>query len=438
MLPSINAIKLKLTPIISDHEGLKRQRCLYCRFRFEARVDLERHMNALHYKLSSWACNNISGWQAAYTQGSSESVDICCYCGERFGRSGPGVLTQNDWLVRADHLHECHEYDRCNDDVQFYRADHFREHLRRFHVATAGDDINILVDACMKIDDHQVPEGHESSAWPDSIAGQDESLNVQTTQSFSSLDATRDHIINQYGSLFVNPKLSACPESLKQYMRLSRALERIKSDRNLLFVLSANVDRSSDSEAYKDLCKAGRDMDNHLFTVSTRLTQARQSCWKQGFDLSFIDDALISNHVSQSKNREGATELPETWESILRNAELGAQITKKDRINAWLLHNLAISTEESTHHRSYLFKRNELSEEEWSRLVLKYWPVDEVAMGHDLSACSTNDVEHSSWIQHSVDLYSELLPIHKKREVAPDLASSSDQAPRKKPRISTG
>jgi hypothetical protein len=43
-----------------------------------------------------------------------------------------------------------HKYGECNNAKKFFRADHFRQHLKHSHAGTSGKWTNILENACMK------------------------------------------------------------------------------------------------------------------------------------------------------------------------------------------------------------------------------------------------------------------------------------------------
>jgi len=43
-----------------------------------------------------------------------------------------------------------HKFGECNNSKKFYRADHFRQHLKHSHAGTSGKWTNILENACMK------------------------------------------------------------------------------------------------------------------------------------------------------------------------------------------------------------------------------------------------------------------------------------------------
>ncbi|KAL4921230.1 hypothetical protein BDW62DRAFT_141984 [Aspergillus aurantiobrunneus] len=134
------------------HAMEKQYSCLYCNNRFKNKNEAERHQNSLHLRRHSWSCAALPGYQAAFhpspssaQSGSGASHDSCGYCGEEFSN-----LPQPDWDQRFEHLTAVHKFGECNNSKKFFRADHFRQHLKHSHAGTSGKWTNILENACMK------------------------------------------------------------------------------------------------------------------------------------------------------------------------------------------------------------------------------------------------------------------------------------------------
>ena len=73
----------------------------------------------------------------------SSAADVCGYCGEEFARPA-------NWDARTNHLNHVHKFGECNQAKKFFRADHFRQHLKHSHAGTSGKWTNMLENACMK------------------------------------------------------------------------------------------------------------------------------------------------------------------------------------------------------------------------------------------------------------------------------------------------
>lgn len=131
----------------------KQYSCQFCNNRFKNKNEAERHQNSLHLRRHSWSCAALPAYQAAFHASGSPSAqtssgpshDICGYCGEEFPN-----LPQPDWDSRFEHLTSVHKFGECNNAKKFYRADHFRQHLKHSHAGTSGKWTNILENMCMK------------------------------------------------------------------------------------------------------------------------------------------------------------------------------------------------------------------------------------------------------------------------------------------------
>ncbi|CRG85426.1 Zinc finger protein sens [Talaromyces islandicus] len=140
------------------HESEKQYSCQYCNNRFKNKNEAERHQNSLHLRRHSWSCAALSGFQAAFHHSTAPTAqsntgpthDTCGYCGEEFPNN-----PKPDWDSRFEHLTTVHKFGECNNVKKFFRADHFRQHLKHSHAGTPGKWTNILENACMK-DEPQV------------------------------------------------------------------------------------------------------------------------------------------------------------------------------------------------------------------------------------------------------------------------------------------
>ncbi|KAI9828551.1 MAG: hypothetical protein M1819_006543 [Sarea resinae] len=133
------------------HEMEKQYTCQYCHNRFKNKNEAERHQNSLHLRRHSWSCAALSGVDAAFHPSSSNpaAADVCGYCGDEFAAPA-------NWDVRVEHLTSVHKFGECNQSKKFFRADHFRQHLKHSHAGTSGKWTNMLENACMK--DEPPPE----------------------------------------------------------------------------------------------------------------------------------------------------------------------------------------------------------------------------------------------------------------------------------------
>ncbi|KAL6707948.1 hypothetical protein ACN47E_003622 [Coniothyrium glycines] len=139
------------------HELEKQYICQYCPNRFKNKNEAERHQNSLHLRRHSWSCATLAGVHAAFHPSTTRPAiaDVCGYCGEEFPNPA-------DWDARAEHLNHVHKFGECNQAKKFFRADHFRQHLKHSHAGTSGKWTNMLENACMR--DEPPPQERVASA----------------------------------------------------------------------------------------------------------------------------------------------------------------------------------------------------------------------------------------------------------------------------------
>lgn len=125
------------------HELEKQYTCQWCPNRFKNKNEAERHQNSLHLRRQSWSCAALAGVHAVFHASPSSAADVCGYCGEEFSRPA-------NWDARTNHLNHVHKFGECNQAKKFFRADHFRQHLKHSHAGTSGKWTNMLENACMK------------------------------------------------------------------------------------------------------------------------------------------------------------------------------------------------------------------------------------------------------------------------------------------------
>jgi hypothetical protein len=163
--------------------------CQYCNNRFKNKNEAERHQNSLHLRRHSWSCAALTSFEAAFHStppsnvpgalrpitgspygaqapgggpdqsslfpGSLHSTptDSCGYCGQEF-------INPPNWEERVEHLNHVHKFGECNQSKKFFRADHFRQHLKHSHAGTSGKWTNQLENACMKDEPPPQPLAH--------------------------------------------------------------------------------------------------------------------------------------------------------------------------------------------------------------------------------------------------------------------------------------
>ncbi|RYC57136.1 hypothetical protein CHU98_g9070 [Xylaria longipes] len=140
---------------LSAHEREKQHECSYCGNRFKTKNEAERHQNSLHIRRQSWSCSALlkAGYVHAFRRSSAQAGDdaTCCYCGINISEKYDGnPQAEGIWDTRLMHLKDAHKFGECNTSKQFYRADHFRQHLKHSHAAVFGDGTSHLEAVGMK------------------------------------------------------------------------------------------------------------------------------------------------------------------------------------------------------------------------------------------------------------------------------------------------
>lgn len=140
----------------------KQYACLYCNNRFKNKNEAERHQNSLHLRRHSWSCAAIPNYQAVFHPSSSPAsqgpngpfADACGFCGADFpNHPAP------DWDQRIEHLTTVHKFGECNQAKKFYRADHFRQHLKHTHGGQSGKWTTVLESVCLREESPQDASG---------------------------------------------------------------------------------------------------------------------------------------------------------------------------------------------------------------------------------------------------------------------------------------
>ncbi|KAF7532131.1 hypothetical protein G7054_g8253 [Neopestalotiopsis clavispora] len=143
---------------LRSHAAERPHECSECSIKFKNKSEADRHRNSRHIRSNVWSCALLC---LEYGKAFHESVDnpgradSCGFCGKEFSRSGNDgsafIPTQQDLDDRLRHLKEAHKFHECESFVnskEFYRADHFRQHLKQ-HAVERGRKVNYLESICM-------------------------------------------------------------------------------------------------------------------------------------------------------------------------------------------------------------------------------------------------------------------------------------------------
>jgi hypothetical protein len=308
-----------------------------------------------HYQFASWSCVNLVDWQAAFYKSTEKSGDRCAYCGHDFPRSGHGVLTEEDSIIREKHLQQQHMYKECDITgmKRHFSPYEFRHHLKQCHRATGGDWMDFLLDACM-IDESTQRHKILLSDFELHSDNQD-ALSRDIIQAVVPPGEMTHELVPKYGGVLVGLDSEHCPQGLMDYLITTNRAQKLNSDRSLVLALIGRVDRSKCPSVYNELLIASTKIDNHLGFLEKSLVRSKQACWNLGFYLSSFDQNLSTNiatgaSFANSELERGEQEQCEhflnTWQDTLHERAVRTWGTSNDRINSWLLQNLAASQEE--------------------------------------------------------------------------------------------
>ncbi|KAH8659379.1 hypothetical protein BGZ60DRAFT_415138 [Tricladium varicosporioides] len=206
------------------------------------------------------------------------------------------------------------------------------------------------------------------------------------------------------------------PSGLAKYIKQSL---HVQSQRSYIHMLSTLLD-NLDSPSLELETLYGKVKDQIGADIN-QLVACRRELWDSGHDPERIDQLI--NNQSDGKWKETADWVsldsyppPEgqqkPWWNVLHHTSSRHWVTKTDRINSWLLQNLAALPEERNRHKALLPNGDELSDEQWARVVLKFWPLDEAAPKFELRTCSTNGAVDSAGACHSVKVLLSALPFN--------------------------
>jgi hypothetical protein len=181
-------------------------------------------------------------------------------------------------------------------------------------------------------------------------------------------------------------------------------IKLFKSAPSILFSLSEHTVESEMDKLEAQLC-----------TISSEAKALQISSWRKGFNTHDLDSYISRCRQSGSdlgpmsyaippKERiqsQGGTNAAVPEKGKLRLNSSTTNATQNDRINMWLLNNLEASSKEKKLHRSFLPKATALDEEQWARMVLKYWLLDEAATNPEVQRSSSNGAVDSDGRCHS-------------------------------------
>ena len=339
---------------------------------------------------------------------SDNPVDIFCgFCGKRFD-----VIPNVEREALISHLKDEHKFCECNQSKKFYRADHFRQHLKHTHLSCPGKWINMLLEAC-EIKE-TLDAGEENNASDSVINSKDlppgGDLNQKSERVQNNTRSTTTAMTEYFNTCF-NLTNDLLPEFVSfswhhiavrhHYVAVSLQARFLSFQLGLLDNLAQDQEGSLKSE---ELSRQRAVKTDELLLMRQALRRARKDCKESDLQQIFsnLDNPLdglsldidagpqtsdfsIPSSDTTYEDYRKSHEMFELREVILKSNLLGHWTSKRDRVNRWLLHSLLTDDSQAQNHKSATSSQD-LNEPSWVRMVLQYWFVDEAATGVELAS----------------------------------------------------
>ena len=366
----------------STHEIEKTYTCLDCYEVHREKPPVDRHLKSVHRRFNpqeeqhnvpnpvngvTWSCAAFSqSWRSTFFATYKEEKwvgDICGYCGRSFARS------LNGWNARRKHVVELHKFGDCGR-YKYFRLDHYRRHLAKFHGAVAGT-WTYLISESARIDQPPFePFLKDARALEDSL-----------TVVFPL----------PLNTMFDCPGLESYSVTLRNYISIRRLVAFLEPQAALMHM---NVRHHSSRTVRSSGCINSRGHGTHLrvlkqYVMKSRLRLAKHQtlCHEQGISLGEIEKALQGMYPeTQSLPRQeriNHNDMLELRKQTLDRLLLQEWGSTRDRINNWLLHSLRSDEKLAQVHKSML-KHEDIDTRSWAQSVVQYWNLDEAATGLDV------------------------------------------------------
>ncbi|KAL9097239.1 MAG: hypothetical protein Q9165_000666 [Trypethelium subeluteriae] len=358
-------------------------------------ADVQANKEVEHFQRFSSSCRALRTSETALF--SSNRKLLCAYCGMLMGWQDN--LAWKAWKARS-HLRTVHRVGECSQHKTYASKKDFYQHLEDFHAASVSGVWIIALDSACAFELPGSAETLFNTVAP--------LLNSTTAHLERLWDAfkppSNQHLSSQTESAMVNYLLRGPYDDLSftQLVSKMRLAALCKEEIHLLNLVLSNWplehEDTINNIAHSMLMQ--RRSDLKMIKTGILKTAAADSRFQPQSANPKEEDIL-----REWEKRLGEDLLEESPES---SADFAIQIQSyndsllstwtgnRDRVNRWLLHTLGSSTEQANIHRSMMHDPN-MSIQSWSRLVLKYWYLDEAALGIEF------EPSHSAAAAHSLD-----------------------------------
>ena len=300
-------------------------------------------------KPSGWVCG--PQWQDPDALFCPPVVEDDGFAERRCSLCGLQFIEPPQWGVRKRHMENVHKRGCCNEGVKvFEKVEHLHRHLEYEHDAILGPWIKVF--------------GYTSSPKP---VGQDTNIPRR--------ERSRSH----------ERRVFPCGECGQQFQK-----DQDLARHSYVHTFAPSAERlrplnSGSSQRSPSVEEDSRDRYTPETTVATKASPNRLSAREQAIDKDTQADSIFGLDDCN-------TLMASSWDANL----LCEWNSPRDRINRWLLHNLGYNGEHLVLHRQMsdaLFRCSpncqDMTMRTWSRLVIKYWFLDEAALGADPNSIMT-------------------------------------------------
>ncbi|ORY64998.1 uncharacterized protein BCR38DRAFT_341998 [Pseudomassariella vexata] len=138
---------------LNEHIAERPYHCTFCDLRFTSRNDARRHKDSIHVRKVSWSCSALSNDLVAFRETHPGRFQ-CGYCGLELelvydGTDGSLQLTEQHISNLLQHLKDTHRHRLCPLNKNFFRLDHFQQHIKHSHAAKPGNWLYTVERACL-------------------------------------------------------------------------------------------------------------------------------------------------------------------------------------------------------------------------------------------------------------------------------------------------
>ena len=366
--------------------------CASCTEQFNAKLQLVKHQKVKHPHKFFGSCGCLSMPESAYYR--SNGKLLCAYCGEPM--SWESDRKEEDSGHR--HLLKDHRFGECDAQRRYTDKKDFFLHLQNFHGASAsGQWIIALENACV-LEEPDFGTTLFNTVEPSINRA---AADLEKLWNNFKQPSSQHHVQWRTESALVNNLLLGPYDDLNFTERISklRLAALCKEEVELLNLVLSNwpleneetknyvacsmlMQRRIDLKIMREgILKNVADIRPNFLPVNKKEKEILRR-WERTLCEKRMDESPETSAVSNIRTQSYDSSLLTTWTG------------NRDRVNRWMLHVLGSSADQAEIHRSMMHDRD-ISVQSWSRLVLKFWFLDEAALGVEFEPSLSVGAAHS-------------------------------------------